>query len=125
MVTVVPDDLFFWKKGGIENVIYLPNLLPFDIRNIKPSYLTNKNILMIGRGDDECKQFSLGIKSMVGIIKVIPDAKLIIISSLNNIEPLLKLREMLGLNKHIDFVGYKANPEIYYQNSSIFFTFKR
>ena len=76
---------------------------------------------MIGRGDDSCTKFSLGIKAMTGIIKAIPDTKLIIISSLNNIEPLLKLREMLGLNKHIDFVGYKANPEIYYQNSSIFF----
>ena len=120
MITLIPDDLFFWKKRGIKNVIYLPNLLTYNLTTITQSRLTNKNILMIGRGDDVDKHFNIGIIAMAKIIKEIPDAKLIIVSSFEGIESLFMLRNKLGLEKYVYFVEYTKNPEIYYQNSSIF-----
>ena len=48
-----------------------------------PSNLKEKNIIMVGRANDGVKRYDLGIKSIVNIIKEIPNFFMNIVSSLN------------------------------------------
>ena len=73
----------------LNQSIYLPQHLPFKYREIQPSKLDTKNILMIGRISPE-KQYELGIKSMPIIIKKFPDAILQIIGGFNKYTKSLK-----------------------------------
>jgi hypothetical protein len=58
----------FVSFTAIKSVnFYLPQYLPFEYKEINPSKLENKIILIIGRISPE-KQFELGIKAMT-IIK--------------------------------------------------------
>ena len=61
----------------------------------------------------------VGVKAMYYIIKEIPETKLKIISDLNLIGYLYDLQKKLKLGESLEFVGYKANPEIYFKNASL------
>ena len=58
---------------------FLNNFITYDYNSIKPSDLSSKTILMIGRGDDPIKRFELGINAMSHIINEIPDCEMKII----------------------------------------------
>ena len=95
------------------------NFIPYEFNNIKPSDLSSKIILMIGRGDDPIKRFDLGIRAMKYISEKVPDSEMKIISKEDNIKNLKHLTLQLNLNNSIRFLGYSANPEIYYKNASL------
>ena len=81
------------------------NFVAYDYKAIKPSDLSSKTILMIGRGSDRIKRFELGINAMEHIIKEIPDAEMKIISKTTHIQNLQKLTKRLNLSNNIKFVG--------------------
>ena len=95
------------------------NFITYNYNYVIPSDLSSKLILMIGRASDRLKRFDLGVKAMYYIIKEIPETKLKIISDLNLIGYLYDLQKKLKLGESLEFVGYKANPEIYFKNASL------
>ena len=97
----------------------MENFISYDYKNIKPSDLSSKIILMIGRASDKFKRFYLGILAMEYIIREIPECEMKIISNLNNTEFLIDLVYNINLNKYIEFVDYTLEPENYYKNSSL------
>jgi glycosyltransferase involved in cell wall biosynthesis len=97
----------------------ISNFIPYEYNNITPSDLSSNLILMIGRGDDKTKRFDLGIKAMKHIISEVSQCEMKIISSLDNIYYLLKLKKELNLENVVKFVGYTSNPEIYFKNASL------
>lgn len=119
VVSLVPfENDFLFKKWGINSIL-LNNFITYDYDNIKPSDLSSKTILMIGRASDKRKRFILGIKAMKYISKEIPESEMKIISKKNNIHKLIKLVKKLKLENHVKFLGYTSNPEIYFKNASL------
>ena len=74
---------------------------------------------MLGRANDKLKRFDLGIKSMIYIIKEIPDCQMKILSQINKSNSLIHLVLKLKLINHIKFLGYSSKPEIYFKNASL------
>lgn len=95
------------------------NFIPYESNHVKPSDLSSKTILMIGRGNDSIKRFELGIYTMKYIVKEISDCEMKIISNTDTIHYLKNLVFKLNLNNSIKFVGYTPNPENFYKNASI------
>ena len=95
------------------------NFVAYELNNIKPSDLSSKIILMIGRGDDPIKRFELGIRAMKYISKKVPECEMKVISKDDNIQNLKQLALKLQLDNNINFIGYTSNPEIYYKNASL------
>lgn len=109
---------FLFKKWGINSIL-LNNFITYDYDNIKPSDLSSKTILMIGRASDKRKRFILGIRAMKYISNEIPESEMKIISKKTNIHKLIKLVKKLKLENHVKFLGYTSNPEIYFKNASL------
>ena len=91
LISLVPfENDFLFKKWGINSFL-MNNFVTFNYKKIIPSNLSSKIILMIGRANDKCKRFEIGIMSMEYIIQVIQSCVLKIISRLNAINDLLNL----------------------------------
>ena len=95
------------------------NYITYEYKSIKPSDLSSKTILMIGRADDKYKRFALGILSFEYIKKEIPETEMKIISDLNTTYSLQDLAFNLKLKDNIQFVGFTLKPEIYFKNASL------
>ena len=79
LISLVPfENDYLFKKWGINSIL-MNNFITYDYNSIKPSDLSSKTILMIGRGDDPIKRFELGINAMSHIINEIPDCEMKII----------------------------------------------
>lgn len=107
-----------FRKWGINSIL-ISNFITYEYNKIIPSDLSSNIILMIGRANDRIKRFDLGIKAMKYIISEVSQSEMKIISSLNNINYLLKLIKELNLENYIKFSGYTSNPSIYFKNASI------
>ena len=119
IVTLVPfENDFIFKKWGIKSIL-MNNLITYEYDDINPSNLTSKIIIMIGRGSDKYKRFSLGIKSMKYIEQKIPESEMKIISDLNGLNELEDLVKSLNLEKKVSFIGYTLNPEEHFKNASL------
>ena len=119
VISLIPfENDYLFKKWGINSIL-MNNFIPYDVNSIKPSKLTSKTILMIGRGEDPIKRFDLGIWAMKYIIEEIPKSEMKIISDINYINHLEKLVYDLNLNNNIEFVGYLQNPAIFYEEASL------
>jgi glycosyltransferase involved in cell wall biosynthesis len=94
------------------------NFISYEYNQIKPSNLTSKIIIMIGRADDQMKRLELGIFAMKFIIKEI-ECEMKIISKIDERNNLKRLVKGLNLEKYIKFVGYTSTPEIYFKNASL------
>ena len=113
------DDYFFYKKLGFKNEIFIPNFYTFDPNLSKESELKTNNIVMLGRAADGIKGIIYAIKSMSLIIKEVPDARLILLSSSNNIEHLKNYSRSLNVFNNINFNYYTENISKVFWNSSI------
>ena len=119
IVSLVPfENDYLFKRWGIHSIL-MYNFLTYDFDSVKPSDLSSKIILMIGRAEDKIKRFKLGILSMKYIIKSIPECKMKILSDLYDINNLFNLVKKLKLENNIQFVGYVSSPEIYFKNASL------
>ena len=113
------DDYFFYKKLGFKNEIFIPNFYTFDPNTSKESELLGHNIVMLGRASDNVKGIIYAIKSMSLIVKEVPDAKLILLSSSFKIEHLKKYAKDLEVYNNIDFNYYTENISKVFWNSSV------
>ena len=119
IISLVPfENDYLFKRWGIHSIL-MYNFLTYDFDSVKPSDLSSKIILMIGRAEDKIKRFKLGILSMKYIIKSIPECKMKILSDLYHINYLFNLIKKLKLENNIQFVGYVSSPEIYFKNASL------
>ena len=113
------DDYFFYKKLGFQNEIFIPNFYTFEPNLSIQSELKTNNIVMLGRAADEIKGIIYAIKSMSLIVKEIPDAKLILLSSSSNIEHLKNYSRTLNVYNNIKFNYYTENISQVFWNSSV------
>ena len=119
LISLVPfENDYLFKKWGINSIL-MNNFITYDYNSIKPSDLTSKTILMIGRGDDPIKRFDLGINAMSHIINEIPECEMKIISKIKHNNYLNYLVNKLNISKSIEFVGYFSDPSPYFKNASL------
>lgn len=121
IISSVPCQIYMYHLQQLNQSIYLPQYLPFEYKEIQPSKLETRNILMIGRISSE-KQFELGIKAMPIIIKKFPDAILKIIGGFNKYaESLKKLAQDLNVSNNVMFYNSQQDLRPFYSNASIYF----
>ena len=112
------ENHFIFKKWGINSIL-MNNFITYDYKNIIPSDLSTKIILMIGRGQDKLKRYELGIEAMEYIREEIQECQMKIISNLNSINPFKILVDNIALQNNIKFVEYTSTPEIYLRKVSL------
>jgi glycosyltransferase involved in cell wall biosynthesis len=121
VISSVPSQIFLYHLQQLNQSIYLPQILPFEYKDISPSKLETKNILMIGRISQE-KQYELGIKAMPYIVKEFPDAILNIIGGFNEYaESLKQLAQDLNISNNVIFYNSQQDLRTFYSNASIYF----
>ena len=113
------DDYFFYKNLGFKNEIFIPNLYTFEPSEVQSSNLTGHNIVMLGRAADKVKGYYYAIKTMPLIVKEVPDAKLIILSSNQNINFLINYAKNISVYDNIIFNKYTSNISEVFWNSSV------
>jgi hypothetical protein len=118
-VQVVPDDYYVYKKLGMNNTFFIPNLYTFNAAETPNSNLTYKNIMVMGRENDRVKGGIYSIKAMSLIVKEIPNAKMYFITSDPRIEFIEDLINELNLTKNIEIINYATNVSKYFLNSSV------
>ena len=117
VISLIPiENDYLFKIWGINSIL-MDNPLTFEYDSIIPSNLSDKNIIMIGRGSDRLKRFELGIESMKYIIKEIPECIMNIISE--SVEEQEKLIKTLNLEKNVKFTGFQSNIDAYLKNTSL------
>ena len=114
LITLENDYLF--KIWGINSVL-IENPSTFEYEFVIPSDLSQKNIIMIGRGDFLPKRFDFGIKAMKSIVKEFSECKMIILSPF--CENLKNIITNLNLENNVKIIGFHKNPEPYLRNSSL------
>ena len=118
-IFIGPDDYYFYNKLGFKNAIFMPNLYTFEPSEIKSSNLTNHNIVILGRLNDWIKGVKYAIKAMEYIIKEVPDAKLLLVSSDSRIQFLKNMTRDLNLSQSIIFKGETFNLTQLFYNASV------
>ena len=118
-VFISPDDYFFYKHLGFQNEIFIPNFLTFEPSETQNSNLTYNNIIMLGRLNDPVKGVEYAIRAMTLIIKEVPDAKLILISSDSRVQFLRDLIKELNLANSVFISSYISNISLNFWNSSV------
>ena len=117
------DDYFFYKKLGFKNEIFIPNFYTFEPSKIKSSELKGHNIVMLGRAADKIKGIIYAIKAMPFIVKEVPDAKLILLSSSYSIQFLRDLAKELKVDKNINFNYYTEDiSKVFWDSSVLMYT---
>ena len=71
--------------------------ITYEFNSTFQSDLSVMSILMIGRGNNKFKRFSLGLQSLEYIIKEIPECEMTIISNTSNIYDLENISNNLAL----------------------------
>ena len=121
IISSVPCQIYMYHLQQLNQSVYLPQHLPFEYREIQPSKLETKNILMIGRISYE-KRYELGIKAMTIIIKKFPDAILKIIGGFNKYTKSLKrLAQDLHVSNNVKFYNSQQDLRPFYRNASLYF----
>jgi glycosyltransferase involved in cell wall biosynthesis len=95
------------------------NFMTYEYDLIKPSNLTFKNILMVGRACDKYKRFELGLLAFEYISQSIPESKMKIISSINETFFLPDLEYNLNSKNNAEYPGYESELEHIYKNASL------
>ena len=117
LLALIPlENDYLYKKWGINSLV-MENPLTFDYNSVTPSELSQKNIIMIGRGDFAGKRFDLGITSMKYIIPEIPESKMYIVSAAY--KNLNESVHDLNLESNVIITGFQTDPSPYLKNSSL------
>ena len=119
VISIIPiENNYIFKKWGINSIL-MNNFITYEYNKVIPSDLSKKIILMIGRGRDKLKRYSLGIKAMEYIKMHIPECKMEIVSNISQIDYLKTMAKNLNLEYYINFIEYSSNPDVYFKNISL------
>ena len=119
IISLVPVETdYLFKKWGI-NAILFENFLTYNYNSTIISNLSDKKILLIGRGKSLLKRFELGITSMEYIKNEMIGAVLNIICKDQGIEYLKFFVNNLNLQESIKFLNYSSDPSIYFKDASL------
>ena len=121
-ITVAADDLYFYKKLGIKNAIFIPNLYTFEPSQSPESNLTYNNIVMLGRAHDKIKGTIYAIKAMSYIVKEVPDANLILATSDSKYQNLKNLAKEYNISNNVIFKVFPNISEVFLNSSVLMFT---
>ena len=107
------------RKENAKAPFFMPNPITFDLNNITQSTLENKNIIVVGRLEDN-KNIKLAIQAMGKILEEIPDAKLQLLGSglEKYVQECKDLAKTLGIEKSIEFCGFQTDIAKFYQNAA-------
>jgi glycosyltransferase involved in cell wall biosynthesis len=117
-VQFIPDDYWIYKKLGFKNTIYIPSLNSFESDKTQTAKLINKNILIVGKFDQDIKGGVYGIYAIADILKEVPDAKFTIIG-LTFPQNLLDLLKQLKIEKNVELIGFTHSISQVYLNASV------
>jgi hypothetical protein len=119
VVTQIPlEHNYLFKKWGINSILF-DNFLTYEYNSIIPSNLSDNTILLVGRGANKLKRFSLGIQAIEYIRQEIPSIQLSIVSAIDNIDYLKYYVENLNLGFNVYFANYSSEPSIYFKTASL------
>ena len=121
-ITVAADDLYFYKKLGYKNAIFIPNLYTFEPSQSPESNLTYNNIVMLGRAHDKIKGTIYAIKAMSYIVKEVPDAKLLLATSDSKYQNLQNLAKEYNISNNVIFKVFPNISEVFLNSSVLMFT---
>ena len=118
-IFISADDYYFYKHLGFQNAIFIPNLYTFEPSEVRSSNLTNKNIVILGRLNDQIKGVKYAVQAMYYIVKEVPDAMLYLVSSDSRVQFLKNLTRDLNLTNNIIFKSNTYNLTELFHNSSV------
>ena len=121
-IVVAPDDLYFYKKLGYKNGIFIPNLYTFEPSKTPVSNLTNNNIVILGRAHDKIKGTIYALKAMSYIVKEVPDAQLIIATTDIKIDHFKNVTRLFNISNNVIFKVFPNITEIFLNSSVLLFT---
>ena len=121
-ITVAADDLYFYKKLGYKNAIFIPNLYTFEPSQSPESNLTYNNIVMLGRAHDKIKGTIYALKAMSYIVKEVPDAKLILATSDSKYKNLEDVAKEYHISNNVIFKVFPNISEVFLNSSILMFT---
>lgn len=123
IITLTDVDYSWWTLIH-DNVYKTINPSTFDIYNVKPSKLENKNILWLGRISPEKKPLD-ALKIMQEIISQGFDAKLHFVGRAddeNFYQLFLRTIDEMDIGEYVEIHGFHTDVNKFYENSSIFLT---
>ena len=121
-IVIAPDDLYIYKKLGLKNGTFIPNLYTFDPDKAPSSNLTKLNIAILGRSNDKIKGIVYALKAMSYIVKEVPDANLILATSESNMKGIQNYAKSLNISKNIVIKYFPNITEIFLNSSLMMFT---
>jgi glycosyltransferase involved in cell wall biosynthesis len=105
-------DLYGWRKNGVSNSIFLPNLPTFDPRSTTPAPLESNNILWVGRWDPWQKRPQMAIEVFAKVLQKVPNARLIMAGPIDNrrcYRRCLRRIQELGIGHAVNIVGFQKD----------------
>ncbi|CAL5991953.1 Glycosyl_transferases group 1 family protein [Hexamita inflata] len=119
VVCLSKTDVQLFKAAGVEQTVYIPNPLTFDLtQNI--SLLINKNVIIVGRLDKLFKQQHLAISAMKKVVQLDKTIQLQIIGD-GDKKYTQELHQMVKENQlenNVQFIPFQKNITKFYQNAS-------
>ena len=101
-----PSLIYYYHKQNLNQLIYMPDYLYYELEDITPAKLQSKNLIMTGRASP-AKRYYLAIGSFKYTIKDVPECKLIIVSESN--KNLIKLSNDFWVYEHFIFTGIQKD----------------
>ena len=121
-IVIAPDDLYIYKKLGLKNGTFIPNLYTFDPDKAPVSNLTKHNIAILGRASDKIKGVVYALKTMSYIVKDVPDSNLIFATSDTNMGGIKNFAKSLNISNHIIIKYFPNITEVFLNSSVLLFT---
>ena len=121
-IVIAPDDLYIYKKLGLKNGTFIPNLYTFDPDKAPVSNLTKHNIAILGRASDKIKGVVYALKTMSYIVKDVPDSNLIFATSDTNMRGIENFAKSLNISNHIIIKYFPNITEVFLNSSVLLFT---
>ena len=122
-IVCLDDTSAMWWRNFNPNVHVVLNPLTFDLADVSAAERNSHNILFLCRLNEEAKHPHDAITIMRDLVKIIPDAKMYVVGSSDNVKYVESLNnrvEKLGLQENIIMTGFTKEVEKYYKMCSVF-----
>lgn len=122
MVVLSREDEAYWRNFS-RNVRYIANPLTFQLPKDRRLSERSNQILWLGRMADEHKQPYDAITMMQELVKLCPDAELLMVGDNDDPDYLPKMQahiDEMGLTDHIRLCGFQLDVEAYFRQASVF-----